>query len=402
MHLHWESRLAPALLLLATLAPAQAAEPPPLLLISIDGFRWDYLALHDAPHLERLARQGVQAHSLIPVFPTKTFPNHYTIVTGLYPEHHGIVANMMRDPVLGSFSLGNRRAVENGKWWGGEPLWVTAEKQGLRAATCFWPGSEAKIGGVRPRYWRRYDKSFPAQARVELALQWLDLPPAERPGLITLYFGDVDTAGHEHGPDSTATAAAVAKVDRMIGRLLQGLEERDLLDSVNLLVISDHGMTATAPERVVYLEDHVDLHGIEVSGGSPVLLLRPPPDREEEVYGALQKGHPALHALYLRDTPVEWHYREHARIPPLLAMVDEGWNLRTTRIGRASPRGMHGYDPRLPSMHGILLGRGPRLARGVQLEAIENVHLYALMCHLLDLEPALNDGDLEAVQGMLR
>lgn len=390
-----------ALLLVVVLPAAHAAEPAPLLLISIDGFRWDYLEIHQAPHLERLAREGAQARSLIPVFPTKTFPNHYTIVTGLYPEHHGIVANTMKDPELGSFSLSNRRAVEDGRWWGGEPLWSTAEKQGVRAATCFWPGSEAEIGGIRPSYWRRYDKSFAAESRVELVLQWLDLPAEERPGLVTLYFSDVDTAGHEHGPESKETATAVAKVDQMIGRLLQGLEERGLRESMHLLVVSDHGMAVTPREQVVYLGDHVNLRGIEVSGGSPALLLRPPHGEEGDVLATLQKGHPRLHVLHLRDAPPEWHYLEHRRIPPLLAIVDEGWNLRTKRSGLPPPRGMHGYDPRLPSMHGILLGRGPGLARGARTEAVENVHLYALMCHLLGLEPAANDGNLEAVRGML-
>ena len=201
-----------ALLLLGWLWPALlgAEATPALLLISIDGFRWDYLDRHPAPNLRRLAREGVEARSLVPIFPSKTFPNHYTIVTGLHPDRHGIVDNTMADPVLGRFHLGNREAITDGRWWSGEPIWVTAERQGLRAATCFWPGSEAEIAGVRPTYWLPYDGKLAGEERVRIVLGWLDLPADRRPSFLTLYWSDVDGAAHATGTASAETAAAVS------------------------------------------------------------------------------------------------------------------------------------------------------------------------------------------------
>jgi predicted AlkP superfamily pyrophosphatase or phosphodiesterase len=398
-----------ALLLLATGAVADStSDRTPLLLISIDGFRWDFLDRHPAPALRRLAAQGVAARSLIPVVPSKTFPNHYTIVTGLYPEHHGIVDNTMADEKLGRFSLGDRDAVSDGRWWGGEPIWATAQRQGLLAATCFWPGSEAEIAGVRPTYWMKYDASFDGDARVRTVLDWLDLPREKRPTLLTLYWSDVDSAAHRSGPDSADTAAAIARVDSWMELLLEGLEQRGLYDRVNLLVVSDHGMASTPANQMIHLEDYVDLDGVEITGGTPMLLVRPPPDRVESVRRALTGAHPALSVWRREHTPRRWHYRDHPRIPPLLVAADEGWNLRARReaereggASQSPPLGMHGYDPRLPSMQGILIGRGPGLASAARVGSIESIHLYELMCRLLAIEPARNDGSASAVKKLL-
>jgi predicted AlkP superfamily pyrophosphatase or phosphodiesterase len=419
----------------ATASAPVVTPPAPLLLISIDGFRWDYLDSHPAPNLRRLASDGVVARALVPVFPSKTFPNHYTIVTGLHPDRHGIVDNTMADPALGRFSLGDRAAVEDARWWGGEPIWVTVERQGLRAATCFWPGSEAAIDGVRPTYWMRYDTRLAGEERVRIVLHWLDLPADRRPSFLTLYWSEVDSAAHQTGPESAETAAAIEQVDRWMGLLIEGLEQRGLYHRVNLLVVSDHGMAPTPPAQTVYLEDYVDLDGVEVTGGTPNLLLRPPRQRVEPIRRALEDAHPSLRVWRREATPRRWRFRDHPRIPPLIATVGEGWNLRAAReTARADgggaanaaaasgpgataaaatppspapaplppPLGMHGYDPRLPSMHGILIGHGPGLAAGERVGHVENLHLYELMCRLLDVEPAKNEGRLRAVRGLLR
>ena len=210
--------------------------------------------------------------------PSKTFPNHYTIATGLYPGEHGMVANSMYDPEFDArFGLHLRAEVENGRWWGGEPIWVTVEKQGLRSATYFWPGTAAEIGGVRPTHWRSYDGDVPNEERVDEALRWLRMPDHERPAFITLYMSDVDSAGHDHGPDSPLTDRAIASVDAALGRLLDGFAELPTGIEPNVLVVSDHGMAATSPERVIALDDYVDLDVAGIIDWNPVAGLRPRP-----------------------------------------------------------------------------------------------------------------------------
>ncbi len=386
---------------------AAASGPPPLVLISLDGFRWDFMARAPTPALDRIARAGVRSERLIPAFPTKTFPNHYTVVTGLYTEHHGVVANNIYDPVLDArFSLGDRSAVEDPRWWLGEPLWVTARRQGLVTASFFWPGSEAPIQGQHPDHWRTYDGSVPNEERVDQVLAWLDLPPAERPSFITLYFSDVDDAAHRHGPDHPAVGEAVARVDAAVGRLLAGLDRRRLWGRSHLFVISDHGSIATPPEQVIVLDDHVDLAKARVVDWSPALALWPRPEDVEEVHAALAGAHPALEIFRKHEIPERLHYRDSRRIPPLLGLVAGGWRvasrayleLRGGRLGL----GDHGFDNQLEEMGALFLGAGPGLRAGQVVPPFESVHLYGLFCHLLGIEPAPGDGSLAAVRHLLR
>ncbi|HVS14147.1 MAG TPA: ectonucleotide pyrophosphatase/phosphodiesterase [Thermoanaerobaculia bacterium] len=388
-------------------SPAATGPGPPstLILISIDGFRWDYLGLHPAPVLERLAAEGVRARALVPVFPTKTFPNHYTLVTGLYPERHGIVSNTMLDPEDGAwFRLSDREAVQSARWWQGEPIWVTAERQGLRAATLFWPGSEAPIGGVRPSRWLAYDEEMTPRARVDRVLGWLDLPAASRPSLVTLYFEQVDDAGHDFGPRSPQTAAAVAAIDAEIGRLVHGLEMRGILDRVDLVLVSDHGMTELAADRVVVLEDLVDPDDVQAVAVSTFAMLRPRPGREQAVYEALRAAPPQLQIHRREEVPERLRYRDHRRITPLVVLADEGWYLYTTHQqarSRRLPAGMHGYDPELRSMHGLFVARGPSFRSGLVVDEVRSIDLYALMTAALGLAPAPHQGDHARVAGLL-
>src|SRR5688572_11216408 len=270
--------------------------PAPVILISFDGFRWDYETKAPAPNLRSLAARGVRAESLIPSFPTKTFPNHYTIVTGLAPEHHGIVANDIRDVATGrTFSMSKASEVRDPMWWGGEPLWVTAERAGRRAGTMFWPGSEAAIGGVRPSQWRPYLESMSGAARVDQVLAWLDLPAVRRPSLFTLYFEDADSAGHANGPDSDAVRRAIGHVDGYVARLVSGLERRGLATRSNIVVVSDHGMAATVPTQIIELDDYISLADVEVIDINPTLGLFPAAGKADAVYRALTAAHPHLH-----------------------------------------------------------------------------------------------------------
>ena len=383
---------------------------PPLILISFDGFRWDYRTKYSPSNMNRLAAKGVSA-DLIPSYPSKTFPNHYTIVTGLYPGHHGIVANTVKDPPTGR-RLSMSNSIENGDamWWGGEPIWVTAQLGGLLSASMFWVGSEALIEGHRPNFWAPFNNSLSGNARVDRVLAWLDLPADKRPTLLTLYINDVDGAGHSSGPGSEAVRTAVRRADGYLGRLLRGLERRHLTDKVNIVLVSDHGMAETSTNRVVVIDDYISAEDAEIIDINPTLGLFPRAGREDAVCKALVNAHPRLKVYRKAETPEHWHYRDHPRIPPIVGVVEEGWQVlpRATlsqRIsrGQTGPRGEHGYDPRdAISMRGIFVASGPSFKSGVVLPAFENIHIYDALAEVLGVTPARNDGDPAVAHSMMR
>jgi predicted AlkP superfamily pyrophosphatase or phosphodiesterase len=372
---------------------------PIVVLIGLDGFHPSYLSRPPSRHLRELARQGVQARWMIPVFPSLTFPNFYSIATGLYPEHHGIVSNTMLDSALGSFSLRDRSSVEDPRWWGGEPIWVTAVKQNQRAATYFWPGSEAEIKRVRPTYYKIYDSSVPDAARVWQVLQWLSLPPAQAPSLLTVYFNDVDDAGHRFGPNAPETDSAIARVDSAVGALLDGLEQRGLTSKVNLIVVSDHGMAEVSPDHVIHLDQLIDTAAVNLVDQGPIVSLSPKSGRGDEIIGQLRRS-PHLKVYGKSEIPAALHYRANPRIQPILAIADEGW-IATARSGAGSPRGMHGYPPDLPSMRALFLARGPAFARSAVVPPFQSIHVYDLVAHILRLTPAANDGSLDSIRAVL-
>jgi predicted AlkP superfamily pyrophosphatase or phosphodiesterase len=380
-----------------------ARDPKPtVILLSFDGWRWDYDTKAPTPNLHRLMARGVRAERLIPPFPSKTFPVHYSIVTGLYPGHHGIIANNIYDPALPTrFSLSDRAAVGDGRWWGGEPIWVTAQQRGLIAATLYWPGSEAEIHGVRPRYWRLYDEKTapPDDARVDQILAWLDLPEGERPSFITGYFSDTDHTGHDHGPESPEVKEAIAKLDAVLGRLLAGLDARGLTDRVNIVAISDHGMSETSSDRIIALADYVDLDTIDIIDINPTLGIMPKaPATVDELYRRLAGAHPHLRVYRKAETPEAWHYRDHPRVPPIVGVADDGWVV-TRRPPKERPNppriaGTHGYAPDAAvSMHGLFVAAGPAFRRGLVVPPFESVDVYEMLAAALRLPPAPNDGD---------
>lgn len=396
--------------LLAACRPAPPPAPPAIVvLISIDGFRWDYLDRHQPPHLSRLAAKGVRAEGLIPQFPSKTFPNHYTIVTGLRLANHGIISNNMRAPdIPGEFSLANREVLADPRWWGGEPIWNTAEKQGMVAAAMFWPGSETRIGGRQATYWTPFDDNFPNAARVDKVLEWLRMPEGKRPSFLTLYFSDVDNAGHEFGPDSTQVRDTVLEIDRAIGELVSGVDAIGLADRVHYVIVSDHGMAALTPDRVIVLDDYVDVTTVDVIDWAPVLGLSPRHGDAGMLYAALKDKHPHLQVYQRDDIPAEYGLAGHPRVPAVIGIADEGWNITSAREvnrwrshARRPPGGTHGYDARAKSMHGLFIAAGPRLRAGVVVPPFENIHLYEFMCALLGLTPAKNDGDPAVTRDML-
>jgi predicted AlkP superfamily pyrophosphatase or phosphodiesterase len=378
---------------------AAAPAGPILVLIGLDGFHPSYLSRPSSRHLRELARQGVQARWMTPVFPTLTFPNFYSIATGLYPEHHGIVSNTMLDAALGSFSLRDRSSVEDPRWWGGEPIWVTAVKQNQRAATCFWPGSDVQIKRVRPTYYKQYDASVPNAARVWQVLQWLSLPSAQAPSLVTLYFNTVDDAGHRFGPNAPETDSAIARVDSAVGALMDGLEQRGLTRKVNLIVVSDHGMAEVARDHVIHLEQLIDTAAVNLVDQGSIVSLSPKAGRGDEIIARLRRS-PHLKVYRKSGIPTALHYRAHPRIQPIVAIADEGW-IASVRSGGAGPLGMHGYPPDLASMRALFLARGPAFARGAVVPPFQNIHIYDLVAHILGLIPAPNDGSLDSMRAVL-
>lgn len=405
---HRIGRLWLAVVLAAGVLCGQTSESQPtVILVSIDGFRYDYLENTKCPNLQKLASEGSRARWMIPVFPTKTFPNHYSIVTGRYTEDHGVVGNTMYDPVFDAvFGLWKREEVVNSRWWGAEPIWVTAEKQGQMSATYFWPGSEALIASKRPSYWMKYDRSVPYRERVRQVLQWLDYPQDRRPNIITLYFEGVDDAGHVYGPVFSAVDTAVAEADYALGTLVQGLRDRDLLDAVNIIVVSDHGMAAVDKSRTIWLDDYLSPDSVSVVDWGIVVSLWPQADRVESVYQVVAKAHPHMRAFRKNDLPKRWHYWGNRRIAPLVLVADEGWTI-TTRGGRnawwrSDRGGNHGYDNQSTSMRALFVARGPAFRKGAVLDPFENVNVYALLTHLLHLTPAFHEGSLKVFDGALR
>ncbi len=377
-----------------------------LILISVDGFRWDYIDKQNTPNLARLAAQGVRAEGLIPVYPTKTFPCHYSIVTGLYPGNHGIISNNILDREMNAeFHLADRISLLDPRWWGGEPIWATAEKQGLVTATMFWPGSELEIGGVRPTFWFHYDPTITFEERVEQVLEWLDLPAAERPRLITLYFEEPNEASHEYGPESQQTWRVNQELDARIGDLVDGLRQRGLRNQVNLIVVSDHGFAETDPNRIVLLDDYVELEEGEVFELGAILQIFPKAGRRELIYEALKGAHPNL-AIYLsEEIPDRYHLKQNPRTPPILGVPDAGWEVVTRRYWEDHEadftKGDHGQDPLNPILHGIFVANGPVFRSGLTIERFELVEIYNLMTSVLELEPAPNDGESGKLDAIL-
>ncbi len=396
----------------ATSASVPAAPSAPVasadrvvLLVSLDGFRADYINRPVAARLRQLAATGVRAERMVPAFPSKTFPNHYTIVTGLYPEHHGIIANTMFDAAIGrKFSVGDTAVTHNPRWWGGEPLWITVERQGKKSASFFWVGSDIKINGKLPTWYRTYDERVPNSTRVRTVLEWLSQPAGTGPSFVSTYFSDVDGAGHAFGPDAPQTDSAIARVDSLVGALVDGIRTLGLAGTVNLVVVSDHGMTALAADRVIYLDDYVDLSRMTVVDLAPVGALVPATGYGAEAYARLKRAHPRLQVYRKGELPARFHFNSNARITPLVTIADEGWTLTTRAIAaRLGPPkgGAHGFDNALPSMGALFVAAGPDFRQGVVVPPFQNIHVYSLLAGLLGVTPAPNDGSPDSTRAML-
>jgi len=389
----------------ADAAASVADARPTLLLVSLDGLRPDHLGRGETPQLDALARSGVQAW-MRPAYPSLTFPNHYTLVTGLRPDRHGLIHNSMVDSALGDFRLSDRDAVGNGAWYGdGEPLWVTAENAGLRTATLSWPGSEAPVHGVRPTRWLPFDDTRPIDARVDLVLDWLSEPAATRPAFATLYFEHTDSAGHGYGPDSPQLHAALRAVDAALARLVDGLRARGLQDRVNLVVVSDHGMAEVPPGQAIAIEDMVTKEEARVTSTGQVIGVVPNAGFEAQVERRLLGAHAHYDCWRKGELPARWKFGAHPRVPPIVCQMHMGWDaVPRDALARRPPhvRGSHGYDPELPEMRAVFIARGPAFRSGVTLAGFDNVDLYPMLARLLGVTPTDHDGDPETLLPALR
>lgn len=410
-------------IMVAACAPAQSqivspsaiasaeARAPVTILVGIDGFHPNYLHKGNSPNLDALATGGVSG-SMRPSFPSKTFPNFWTLVTGDRPDRHGIVANSMEDPSRPGekFTMAN----DDPFWWNAaSPIWVDAEKQGVRTATMFWPGANVGWGGTkakewpnaitgdtRPQDWQQFNQVVTGTQRVNAVLDWVRRPASIRPRFLTLYFDTVDTAGHTYGPNSPETAAAVHEVDKLIGELTRGL--RDMGQPVNFVIVADHGMAATSSERTIALDNVAPPTDYRIVESGPYATLEPLPGREDALATALSKPREHMQCWRKGEIPERFHYGSNVRIPPWLCLAEPGWSIVPTAPSKPWTGGNHGYDNAAPEMAALFIANGPAFNSGLSLPAFDNVDIYPLLARLLGIKPHDTDGDISPLLPALK
>ncbi|MBR7780720.1 alkaline phosphatase family protein [Undibacterium luofuense] len=375
----------------------------PLILISIDGFRPDYLQRGVSPVLNQLAQQGASAAVMRPSFPSVTFPNHYTLVTGLRPDQHGIVANTMEDPQIPGvrFALSKREAVTDRRWWDmAEPFWVTAEKAGVKTGTMFWPGSEADIQGVRPSQWAVFDEKMTPATRVDTLLGWLDLPAEQRPRLLTLYFDQVDHAGHDFGPDSPQIAQAVAEVDAALGRLRAGLQQRGM--QANLVIVSDHGMAAVSDQRVIRLNQLLPDNQFRTITTGPFAGIELTAETAAQAEKAILGKHEHMECWRKSEIPARLEFGSNRRVPAVFCLAEPGWQIVANEKAKLrSSGGAHGYDNLAPEMAALFIANGPAFRAGAQIAELQNVDVYPLLMQVAGVPALPSRGKLQATSSLL-
>ncbi|XP_076802715.1 ectonucleotide pyrophosphatase/phosphodiesterase family member 5-like [Clavelina lepadiformis] len=397
-------------LLVCCLLFCHCQKTPKVLLISFDGFRWNYLNRIDTPNFDKLIKSGVKAKWLQDVFVSQTFPNHYTLATGLYEENHGIVANKFYDPKLNEFFSYHVKAdVTSSKFWGGEPIWVTNQIQGRTSGVFFWVGSEAPIKGIFPTVYKNYNKTFPWKQRVDTVVEWLANKPVGQSNqllnitLALLYFPQPDIDGHKYGPESPEVTEMIGQCDSITGYLLDKLSENNLYEDVNIIITSDHGMASLDKKRTVALLPYINItkvdHIINYYTGAAIW---PKKGYLDSVYEDLLKIGPYASVWKREDIPAHFHYNNNNRIPPVLVAVKDKWLLLNNTSDELPMRGDHGYSNSLMDMHPFFIAHGPAFKEGLVSEPFSSVNVYELICHILGLKPAPNNGSIERVKHLLR
>lgn len=401
-------------LLLLTVGAASAQQNPAhLILISFDGFRYDYVQNINPPNFKAFIQKGAQAKALIPSFPSKTFPNHYTLVTGLYPAHHGLVDNRFFDAKKNEmYDMKAKKQVADPDYYGGIPIWQLARQQGMKSASYFWVGSEMSDSARRPNYYYPFDDSKLPEERVEQALSWLKLPAAERPRIITLYFSSPDHEGHTFGPSAEETRNAVFKADTLLGKLMEGLSKIDL--PVNVVIVSDHGMTEleVAPETFTFVEDIINPKDPAIRmavTGTLIQLYVSDSKKRDSVYTTLKSKEKNFTVYRKEDLPLHWHYQS-SRVGDLIVSAHPGhyirdgsWEKFFKKAELGKKFGVHGFDPeKEPNMRGIFYAQGPNIKPGITIGEFQNIHIYPLLAKILGLKVPPVDGDEKVLEKIYR
>ncbi|XP_021001915.1 glycerophosphocholine cholinephosphodiesterase ENPP6-like [Parasteatoda tepidariorum] len=390
-----------------------------LLLILVDGCRWDYpdQDVVGLPGFRKLAENGVRAPYVTPIFPSNSYPNWYTIVTGLYAENHGFVQNMMYDSLYGDFFLmGPNDTASVPHWWeSAEPLWITAEKNGLRSALYWWDGCQVEIKGKKPTYCRKYKyvgSSWPTvnEDTKDALLTALQLLENNEIQLVQMYYEPVDFSGHKYGPNSFERKQSVKDIDNLLDLLQREMSKRGLDNTVNLVVLSDHGMTSTDSRglNVINLQEMIDISDIKymVYYGATSMLL-PYEGKTEKVHEAL-KGITGLHVYLKEEIPEHYHIKNSRLTLPILLVASKNYYIKGLDIpgkniptGSSISRGSHGYDPyEVPDMRGIFFARGPALKKNYISQPLQMVDIYNILCELLNIEPLPNNGTKTVSKGI--
>ncbi len=387
------------LLQLMCVITLNAQSTPYVILISFDGFRWDYSHRGITPNLEEMKQDGASALSLRPSFPSLTFPNHYSAITGMYTENHGLIGNSIWDPFTAEkFSM----STTESKWFLGEAFWETAHRNGIKTASYFWPGSEMDLDYRRPDYYKQYDHDKDYLERIDTVIYWLQLPHSERPRFITLYFHDTDSYGHEYGPNSPEVNKSIARLDSLTGELYARLQNIGMADSVNVIITSDHGMTEVSEDRVINIADILEGYEFKFRGGGYMMNIECKDEDREEIYQTLLNNRNHYRVFLKENIPSLYHYSKHPFIPKLLLFADIGWSLERSDTLWSSAKGVHGFEKDHTDMHGTFIAKGPLFKAGYTTGTLWNIDIYPLLCRIYGIEPRSNiDGRLERIEFIL-
>lgn len=370
-----------------------------VILVSFDGFRWDYVNREVTPHIQKFIDDGVHASSLRPAFPSKTFPNHYSIITGLYPQNHGIISNRFGNPHSGEWF--GMRTTKN-SWWVGRAFWETAEYNGIITGTYFWPGSRLDDETRRPTYSKVYEHEKPYEERIDSLINWLQLPKEKRPHFLSIYFDETDTQGHMYGPNSPEINLSIQRCDSLVNYMIIGLEKIGLIDSVNIILTSDHGMTGISKERTINIEQMLDGLEYTATGGDPFMMIQPSAKDREKIKTRLEANQRHYKFYERENVPEYYHYSKNGLISDFVLIAELGWllvhNRDIERWDEYKSAGTHGYDNHQIDMHGIFIAKGPAFKNGYKTGTVWNIDIYPLLCEIFGIpQPQNIDGKLERI-----